>query len=229
VTRAAQALAQELGRPLQADIRLTKNLPVASGIGGGSADAAATLISLCRLWGVEPASGLLQPLARRLGQDVPACLDSTPAQFVGIGDTTRRAPAMPPAWLVLVNPGVALPTPHVFAAYRNQPAGFSAAAPLGAVGDFAELADGLARRRNDLQQAATMLAPQIADVLAALAACEGCALARMSGSGATCFGLFASADHARRAAARVARSRSGWWVTATSWYRGRGEPDRPSE
>lgn len=219
VTRAAQALAQQLGRPLLADIRLAKNLPVASGIGGGSADAAATLIGLCRLWDADPAPALLEPIARSLGQDVPVCLASTPAQFAGIGDTTRPAVVMPAAWLVLVNPGIVLPTPGVFAAYRKQPDAFSEAAPVEAVKDFAALIDALGRRRNDLQPTAIALVPQIADALDALLACDGCALARMSGSGATCFGLFSSADLAQGAALRLAGAQMGWWVAAASWYR----------
>lgn len=219
VTRAAQALAHQLGRPLHADIRLTKNLPIASGIGGGSADAAATLIGLCRLWIVDPAPRLLEPIAKSLGQDIPACLTSTPAQFVGIGDTTRPAPALPPAWLVLVNPGAALSTPSVFDAYRRQTDAFSLAAPLELPSDFEALADGLRDRHNDLQPAAVALMPEIASVLNALAACEACGVARMTGSGATCFGLFPSAASANLAAVRLARAQADWWVTVTTWYR----------
>jgi 4-diphosphocytidyl-2-C-methyl-D-erythritol kinase len=206
VLRAARALADQLGRRAGVRLVLEKNLPVASGIGGGSADAAATLRLLCRFWRVETD---LPPLAARLGADVPVCLRGRPALMAGIGEVLAPAPALPEMGIVLVNPGVAVSTPAVFQARRG---GFSAVAQFPAQGwpDAASLAADLRGRRNDLERAASGLAPVIGDVLDAVAAAPGCLLARMSGSGATCFGLFASAAEARRAAGGI--TGAGWWV-----------------
>ena len=213
VLRAARALAQAGGIPAGGHMTLTKNLPVASGIGGGSADAAAALRLLARLWRLDlPAAGLAR-LALRLGADVPVCLASRPARMGGVGEVLSDAPALPPCGLVLVNPGVAVATPEVF---RARAAGFSHPLDLpspgqsGAWPDAAALAAALARMRNDLETPALALRPVIGDVLAALRALPGCLLARMSGSGATCFALLSDAQAA--AAAAVAVTRPGWWA-----------------
>lgn len=213
VLRAARALAEATGSPRGAALTLTKNLPVASGIGGGSADAAAALRALCALWAVRPGGAVLDALAAKLGADVPVCLDGKAAFISGIGEQRAAAPKLPAAGLVLVNPGIPLATPAVFAK-RTGP--FSPPARFGAAPeDAAGLAALLRERRNDLTEAATSLVPEIRAVLAALAASPGCLLARMSGSGATCFGLYAD----RRAAEGVAASlkkESGWWVRPTA-------------
>ncbi|WP_448189140.1 4-(cytidine 5'-diphospho)-2-C-methyl-D-erythritol kinase [Azospirillum sp. sgz301742] len=210
VTRAALALAERCGRTATVRIALEKNLPVASGIGGGSADAAACLRALARLWGLPADHPDLHAVGAGLGADVPVCLAGRPAYFGGIGDRLDPAPALPETHAVLVNPGVPVPTPAVFKARQG---GFSPAARFGqAPADAAELAALLARRRNDLTEPALTVAPVIADVLAALEATPGCRLARLSGSGATCFGLYATAGDADAAAARLARP--GWWVRA---------------
>ena len=225
VLRAARALGGTVG----ARIVLEKHLPVASGVGGGSADAAATLRLLCRLWGLPLAAppialaraasapvasapaGLvpagLAPIALRLGADVPVCLASRPARMGGVGETLSAAPGLPPAGMVLVNPGVALATAAVF---RARIGGFSAPAELPASWpDAASMANNLVKLRNDLQPPAIALCPVVGVVLAALAAVPGCLLARMSGSGATCFGLFPDAPTAEAAARALARP--GWW------------------
>lgn len=188
----------------QAAITLTKNLPVASGIGGGSADAAAVLRAFARRGHPLPADPQL------LGADVPVCLASVPARMSGIGERVAPLPAMPPLPLVLVNPGVAIPTPQVFAALasRDNPP----LPPLPAFADAGALVGWLARTRNDLQPPAMALAPVIGQVLAALSG-QGARLARMSGSGATCFGIFADARAAETAAAALWRQ--GWWAVAT--------------
>ncbi len=206
VLRAARRLAERAGVSPDGALLLEKNLPVASGIGGGSTDAAAALRLLCRNWAVAPELGAL---ARGLGADVPVCLAARPALMSGTGEVLAPAPRLPAAGLVLVNPGVAVSTPAVF---RARAGGFSAPARFPDAGwETAEdLADSLAATRNDLEQPARALAPVIGDVLAALAAAPGCLLARMSGSGATCFGLFASAAAAQVAAEAVRRN--GWWV-----------------
>ena len=213
VLKAARHLGAAAGTEAGADIRLDKRLPVASGIGGGSADAAAALRGLSELWGVDGAGGPdLEKLALDLGADVPVCLFGSAAFIGGIGEKIARSPALPPAWLVLVHPGVALSTPEVFAAREggfSEPAGFDNA-PESAQA----LADILAGRSNDLTAAAISLRPAIGDVLKALEAADECLLARMSGSGATCFGLFDDAGGAARAAAVMSQNRPEWWIRA---------------
>lgn len=212
VLKAAARLGEAAGITLGAAIGLEKRLPVASGIGGGSADAAAVLNGLTDFWQVDPESVDLYGLALELGADVPVCLFGRSAFVGGVGEKIRRAPAMPPAWLVLVNPGVALSTQAVFDARQG---GFTGD------GRFEEspatatrLAEILAERENALTEGAVRLQPSIADALGALEAAEDCLLARMSGSGATCFGLFEDAGGAARAAAVLSQSQPGWWVRA---------------
>jgi 4-diphosphocytidyl-2-C-methyl-D-erythritol kinase len=213
VLRAARALAEAAGIVPRARLILDKHLPVASGIGGGSADAAATLRLLARLWGVAVGEKALRAIALRLGADVPVCLPSVPARMEGIGEMLAPAPDFPGFAMVLINPGVAVATPAVFRAYAAGSAGFSARAGLpGGWNDAASLARDLAGWRNDLEAPARQLCPPIGEVLDALAGTAGCLLARMSGSGATCFGLFAMAEAARAAAEGL--DRPGWWVRA---------------
>ncbi len=188
----------------EAVIRLTKNLPVASGIGGGSADAAAVLRGLARMGHALPADPW------RLGADVPVCLRSVPARMEGIGERVTPLPPLPAVPLVLVNPGVAVSTPRVFAALerRDNP-------PLPAIPAFADggaLVLWLRQTRNDLEGPARALAPVIGDALTALAA-TGAGFARMSGSGATCFGLYDRAASAEQAARAL--KQHGWWAVAT--------------
>lgn len=212
VVRAAEALAGVLGRPAAVALHLTKQLPVASGIGGGSADAAACLRALARLWGLSQGDERLRVIAARLGADVPVCLDGRAAYFGGIGDRLDPAPDLPSCPVVLVNPGVALATPAVFKARTG---GFSPPARLvDRARDVAMLARMLAARTNDLAPAAIGLVPAITRVLAALDAQEGCLLARLSGSGATCFGLFEHPEQAQRAASAIAAAEPGWWARA---------------
>ncbi len=208
VLRAARALALAAGVPAHASVSLEKNLPIASGIGGGSADAAAALRALAQLWAVRPAAGDLERIAAGLGADVPVCVASAPARMAGIGEILLPAPALPPFGLALVNPGVGVATPAVF---RARTGGFSPRAALPAAWpDAPALAEGLAALSNDLEPPALALCPVIGDVLAALRQAPGCLLARMSGSGATCFALFGTPTLAQDATARVARP--GWWA-----------------
>lgn len=207
VMKAARALGTGGAR-----LTLTKNLPVASGIGGGSADAAAALRLLRRHWRLDISDAQLHAIAAALGADVPVCLRAQPAFLGGIGEELTPAPPLPPVGIVLVNPGLPLPTPTVFAA-RSGP--FSPAARFSeAPRDAASLAALLAERRNDLEAPAIALVPAIATVLAALRATPGCRLARLSGSGATCFGLYDTPETASHAAAALARG-PHWWVSAT--------------
>jgi 4-diphosphocytidyl-2-C-methyl-D-erythritol kinase len=209
VLDAAQALARAAQVPAHARIHLTKRLPVAAGIGGGSADAAAALLALSRLWGVTLPPAQLHDLALALGADVPVCLRRRPTRMAGIGDTLSEVPPLPAAWLVLVNPRIGLSTPAVFKARQGC---FSDPQPLeSSPADAERLAAMLARRGNDLTDAAISLVPDIAEVLRVLQATPDCLLARMSGSGATCFGLFAHQAQADAATAAISAVQGQWW------------------
>jgi 4-diphosphocytidyl-2-C-methyl-D-erythritol kinase len=204
VWRAAEAFGTDRG----ARIHLEKHLPHAGGIGGGSADAGATLRGLAALWGVA----LPDPQAvLSIGADMPVCAASMPARMRGIGDILDPVPPIPGLWIVLVNPGLEVPTGPVFkalATVENDPL------PDPHWSDADGLLTWLSTTRNDLEPAATSLVPAVGDVLEALAGVEGCRLARMSGSGATCFGLFTE-EHAAQAAASHLKHRSPeWWVEA---------------
>lgn len=199
--------AEWLGPGRGARIVLEKHLPAAAGIGGGSSDAAAALRVLARLWGVRlPAAGE----TKALGADVPVCLAARPARMRGIGEKLEPVPEVPPLALVLVNPGLGVSTPAVFGALesRDHP---PLPAPEGWA-DAAALADWLAATRNDLEAPARGLVPEIGRVLRALAGQPRCLLARMSGSGATCFGLFAERAGAAGAALAIGAAEPGWWV-----------------
>ncbi len=206
VLRAVRALAKAHGLEPDAALRLEKHLPLASGIGGGSSDAAAALRLLSCLWGVAIPGGL----ALSLGADVPVCLTAPePRLMAGIGEQLSPAPPMPDFWMVLVNPGVTVATGAVFAAVesRENPPG----PPPPPLAGFDALIGWLSQQRNDLQPAATSICPAIAEVLAALG---GAPLVRMSGSGATCFALHGRAADAEAQAERLRRSRPDWWVVA---------------
>ncbi len=214
VLRAARLLAQTMEVRAGACIRLDKRLPVAAGIGGGSADAAATLQALQVLWRVDACGQTLAAMALSLGADVPVCLAGRPCVVSGVGDIVTPAPALPPCWLVLVNPGVPLPTPKVFA-LRDGP--FSLPAPFPAPpADATTLAELLSKRRNDLTAAAIAAEPIVSEVLMTLGSLPGVLLARMSGSGATCFGLFAEETRAREAIGHLSAKRPAWWAVAAA-------------
>ena len=210
--KAAAALRLRCGAS-GASLVLTKNLPVAAGLGGGSADAAATLRGLTRLWGRALDAAVMCDIARSLGADVPVCVQGAPAYFGGIGDELAPAPNLPAAGVVLVNPCIPLPTAKVFAGRRGP---FSAPARFTEPPrDAAELGRVLAQRGNDLEAAARELVPAIGTVLTAVAASPGCRLARMAGSGATCFGLYDNSVTAAAAARWLSERESAWWVQAT--------------
>ena len=193
-------------------IRLEKNLPVASGVGGGSSDAAAAMRGLARLWGLQAGDDDLARIGLPLGADLPMCLAARPLRAQGIGDALTLLPHAPPLGIVLVNPGVAVPTAAVFAALASRDG--SPLPPLPASLDFHPLCNWLETTRNDLEAPARAIAPAIGDALAALRK-AGAHLARMSGSGATCFGLFESGNLAKRAASRIREKHPGWFVAAT--------------
>ena len=208
--RAARASAADSGTAFR--IRLTKNLPVAAGLGGGSADAAAVLRAAARLLDIPPLS--LLPVARTLGADVPVCLHGRPMVMTGIGEILTPAPPLPAAPIVLACPPVAAPTSAVFARWlHNDHNDFTLPdTPLPSV---PALAAALAPARNDLADAAAAVAPAAAECTALLAAQAGCLLARMSGSGPSSFALFTDDAAAEAAAAAVRAARPDWWAVAT--------------
>ncbi|MCW8914437.1 MAG: 4-(cytidine 5'-diphospho)-2-C-methyl-D-erythritol kinase [Magnetovibrio sp.] len=245
VLRAARALAARTNRRANAHLHLVKNLPVASGIGGGSADAAATLKVLSQFWNIELDDAdihhvahdvadnmdtaralstlfklwrddlgdeMLSTIGLELGADVPVCLEGRPVFMGGIGEKLDLAPHLPPVWLVLVNPGVSVSTPTIFKArsgpfskvdrFHNHPK------------DAAELANLLKQRQNDLSEPAIASLPEIQQALGILDQQNHVLLSRMSGSGATCFGMFETAQHAADAAAEISKQYPDWWCVA---------------
>lgn len=210
IAKAARALGAKAGRSPDVRITLTKNLPVASGIGGGSADAAAALRGLVQFWDLKIPHDELHTIAESLGSDVPACLLSETLWMTGRGEGIQPVPGLPPAPLVLVNPGVAVSTARIFANLKNRVGVGQAAKPKADLSVLA-LADYFKSNRNDLEKPAREIAPAIDEVLQAISH-SGALRARMSGSGATCFGLFADDKSAETAAAKIAEDHPDWWV-----------------
>lgn len=219
--RAIAALADATGAAQGAALHLDKALPVASGVGGGSADAAAALRLALRLWRVSLPPARLEAVALSLGADVPVCLASRPAMMCGIGERLGPAPALPDFWLVLVNPLRGLSTGAVFAALERRDNAPGPSAPAG-FADLGALVAWLARQRNDLEAPARALLPAVGGVLGALRWQSACRLARMSGSGATCFGVFTTEAEALEAAATIRRAEPGWWVAPAPVRASRG-------
>ena len=220
VLRAARLLADQAGMARGAAFYLEKYLPIAAGIGGGSSDAAAALRVLTRLWQLSISEEALRCLGARLGADVPACLYGHAAWVGGIGERIEPAPDLPDAGILLANPRKDLPTAAVFATRKG---------PFGADGRFApmpddaiELARALAPRRNDLTSAAIELVPEIGAVLARLERLPGALIARMSGSGATCFALFPDRGAAEEAHMVLAAAEPEWWCAAGGLIAGNG-------
>jgi len=206
VLRAARALGAQ-----GAKLTLTKNLPVASGIGGGSADAAAALRGLRRLWNVDKDEAGLREIAAALGSDIPACVLSAPCFMEGRGEILRPLLSLPRLAMMLVNPGVAVPTKDVFAGLQSR-SGAEMTLPQGRFHDTADLLRFLETTRNDLEEPARRLQPLIGEVLARIAALPGALVARMSGSGATCFAIFADDDCCARAADILKQAHPDWWI-----------------
>jgi len=216
VLRAARALAERAPDVTLGAFHLEKNLPVAAGLGGGSSDAAAALRLIAQANGLPFEDARLYDAARVTGADVPVCLDPRPRLMRGIGEKLSEPLALPQLPAVLVNPGVALATKLVFAGWKASPdpAPPLDLAALAALSSRDQLLKILHAQPNDLEAPAISLQPVIADVLAVLRGFAGCDLARMSGSGATCLGLFASATEAD-AAAKILRAKyPNWWAQA---------------
>lgn len=203
VLRAARAMG------VTAAITLRKALPVASGIGGGSADAAATLRALSDMTGLPLPTDMGLPL----GADVPVCLKGQAVRMQGVGECLSPAPKLPEAWLVLINPSVPLSTPDVFKALEvKENAPMPDQLPDFATAD--DLAAFLSEMRNDLEAPARSVLRKIGMVKSSLMNSSGCLMARMSGSGATCFGLYRDEIHARKAVYEIEAAHAEWWISA---------------
>jgi 4-diphosphocytidyl-2-C-methyl-D-erythritol kinase len=230
VLRAARALSQRIDGLRLGHFALHKELPSGAGLGGGSADAAAALRLITKANAIRLDDPRVYDAARATGADIPVCLDPRPRIMRGIGEILSAPAALPPLGIVIVHPGFALPTGPVFKALGLAPGQpyvrnggvppLQAAQPSDAVGTPAlpqrrePLLDWLASERNDLEAPAIATAPAIADVLRIIAGLDGCRLARMSGSGSACFGLFDDGDAAATAARHVDAAQSSWWVRA---------------
>ncbi len=217
VIKAAKALARDIPALKSGHFELTKNLPPAAGLGGGSSDAAAALRLLARLNDIAPADTRLHAAARAVGADVPVCLDPRARIMRGTGEILSEPLALPALHAVLVNPGIATATRDVFAAFDamnpKQPIDVPVTAFPGSA-DAPALVAWLADQGNNLEPAAVSLHPVIGEVLAELRNLPGCSLARMSGSGATCFALF-DMRSAEAAAQKLQGRHPDWWVRAT--------------
>lgn len=217
VLKAAERLRDLRGVTAGATIQLEKQLPHGGGIGGGSSDAACAIALLADLWNVAPLSA---EEALPLGADIPVCLCAPqPMLMRGIGEELSPAPMIPECWLVMVNPGVAVPTASAFMLH-DQLYGFS---PVGmAAMDWGQspqdFATWLLAQRNDLTKVASeqILAPVVGDVLQALRATQGNEVSEMSGSGSTCWGLYFTEEEARAAAAKISAEHPEWWVRPTA-------------
>jgi 4-diphosphocytidyl-2-C-methyl-D-erythritol kinase len=216
VLKAAGALAARVFDLKTGHFALIKRIPVAAGLGGGSADAAAALQLLAQANGLAPGDPRLQEAARGTGSDVPVCLDPRPRILSGAGEVLSDAIKLPPLAAVLVKPGVALPTREVFDAFDKMGAGPSSQLGSPPRDSRDELLAFLRLRPNDLEAAAISLQPAIGEVLSTLQDLPSCRLARMSGSGATCFGLFDTAEVAASAARQLRATRSDWWIEETT-------------
>ena len=214
VLRGAAALQREGSVEIGAHITLEKNLPVSSGVGGGSADAAAALRGLAVLWGVDMTPSRMVDIGLAIGADVPVCLNARPAIMSGVGETIRSVAPPPSCGVVLVNAGEGVSTPEVFAA-RTAP--FSSAGDWQTPRTFNGLIEALTHRKNDLSDPALSVSPVIRDTLAAVSGTGHCALARLSGSGGTCFGLYPDAAAAAEAAAAIKAVNPNWWCVATAF------------
>lgn len=215
VLRAARNFAKHYGDAKLGAFHLVKRLPVAAGIGGGSSDAAAALRLLARANGISLMDKGLSEAARETGADVPVCLARRARMMRGVGEDLGPLLAFPPLIGLIVNPGEPLETKSVFATMniaRGAETGFGAHPSVSAVMPAEGLIAALRKGRNDMEAAACRLAPIIGDVLAILSAAPGCRLARMSGSGATCFALFKDCRSAARAKKAILRAHPAWWV-----------------
>lgn len=222
--RAARLLASEAGIARGVRLTLDKHLPIASGIGGGSADAAAVLRALDALWALNLSVRDMHRLAAQIGSDVSACVGSEPCFMTGAGDQISPLPDWPEMNAVLVNPGSVAPTGEVYRRFDEMRLARPVSAQAPAITELAQAIAYIEAGRNDLTEPAKAIAPAIADVLALLAA--HAPIVRLSGSGATCFALAESAARAQKVASAVSAARPQWWVRATRLGRANVTPQR---
>jgi 4-diphosphocytidyl-2-C-methyl-D-erythritol kinase len=219
IVKATQALAREIPKLKAGRFTLIKHLPVAAGLGGGSADAAAALRLLARANDIALSDPRIFAAARVTGADVPVCLESRFRLMRGIGDVLSDPVDVAPMEAVLANPGIAVETSRVFSALdrsKVKRAGEEAEGGKRKIpSDYRELIAFLESQTNDLEPVAVSLWPQIGEVIAALRAAPGCLIARMSGSGATCFALFNAPREAAKAARVLSAEHRSWWISAT--------------
>ncbi len=210
VIRAAFSLAKAANKTPDIKITLEKNLPLASGLGGGSADAAATIWGLCEWWKISKKSDYIHDILSELGADAPVCFQCLPARLKGIGDVFENAPIFSETPIVLVNPEKACPTPLVFERGTQD---FKKIIELPSrLDNFDDLIVFLENTDNSLYQSACQIVPEIENIQRAIGLQAGCRLARMSGAGATCFGLFRTENQAQEAAKNIAYENPDWWV-----------------
>lgn len=212
VVRAARSLAQITNKSLSTQITLTKNIPLASGLGGGSADAAAAILGLMDLWNLPRNAPYLPALLKNLGSDVPVCMECTPTIMRGIGDNLSPAPMLPESPIVLVNPLKPCPTKAVF--LENKTFYNELTETPDNLHDAFALADFLKQHTNSLESAAINIVPEIKNILTAISLQNGNLLSRMSGSGASCFGLFDTEKSSLIAAEQIQADNPDWWVKA---------------
>jgi 4-diphosphocytidyl-2-C-methyl-D-erythritol kinase len=214
VMQAATQLRIRTGCILGAKITLDKQIPISAGLGGGSSDAGAVIEGLSRYWKLWDIAALKHALAVDLGADVPVCVRPQTAFVGGIGEQVTPVSLECEVYVLLVNPNIALPTAQVFRHFKSE---YAKPEPMPArrITSFDALIDGLAGKRNMLEEAATEIAPAIADMLYALRSTAGCRMAAMAGSGATCFGLYRTQAELEDAAQQMQRTFLSWWIQPT--------------
>ncbi|MBL0319928.1 MAG: 4-(cytidine 5'-diphospho)-2-C-methyl-D-erythritol kinase [Alphaproteobacteria bacterium] len=212
ITKAATLLANLTKHPLAATVSLDKQLPVASGIGGGSTNAATTFLGLNQVWGTDIPLKEMEKLGLTIGADVPMCIYQKPVLVKGMGDIIEPLGDVPPLYIILANPTFPVPTPLIYNAFKDQNYPFSSPLSDAIPTQADELLTWLSLQRNDLQATACHLYPEIDSVISALSQLPGCRISRMSGSGATCFGLFADERQAHQGAADLKLNYPKWWV-----------------
>jgi 4-diphosphocytidyl-2-C-methyl-D-erythritol kinase len=214
ILKAARRLSAEAARPPGAKITLTKRIPVASGVGGGSSDAAATLRGLTRLWSLALSTEHLQKIGAEIGSDVPVCVAPSAAWMEGRGERVQSLPALPRLSALLVNPGVHVSTADVFRRLDHR-SGVNLAAPIMTFADSLALVRYLETTSNDLEMPAIALAPAIGEVLHELKCLPGVLFARMSGSGATCFAITNDVESADAGLRDLQNRFPDWWMVET--------------
>ena len=210
IIRAINLISQKTNNTPDFKITLTKNLPLASGIGGGSSNAASTIWGLMEWWNISPQAPYLKSLMLELGTDVPVCLSCRPSRMLGIGDIIQDIPTMPECPIILVNNGDKCPTQDI---YNNFNKDFKKPIDIpSTLNELEKLTDFLSLQSNDLTSAAIQYKPKITDVIKTIKEQENCLLSRMSGSGSTCFGIFLNTHDAKKAANNISKTHPNWWI-----------------